>query len=376
MHILFVSRGFPTDKYPLNGIFEFDQAKAIASLGHKVTFASLDMRSVRRWRKWGIEKFEKDGILVYGINYPLGRVPKKVLTHFTVKGLQRLYRKIEKESGRPDIVHAHFTGIGYAAAKLKEITGLPLIITEHSSAIMKSQIDERLKEEAIQTYSKADRVIVVSPALGEVIKTNFNIDTVYIPNVVDTNIFRYKGQKDKSDFTFITVGNLIYIKCMDLTIKAFDEAFKNKEKVKLIVVGEGEERKKIENIIKEYGLKDKVVLKGRLARKEIANLMSESDCFVLPSRAETFGVVYIEAMAAGLPFIATRCGGPEGFANEGNGIMIDVDNLYELIDAMEYMYNNIDKYDRKSISMKTIQKFSPEIVAREILKVYQDILNH
>ena len=56
MKILFVSRGYPTTKYALNGIFEFDQAKALAARGHEVIFAAVDLRSIRRWRRWGKER--------------------------------------------------------------------------------------------------------------------------------------------------------------------------------------------------------------------------------------------------------------------------------------------------------------------------------
>ena len=62
MYILTVSNGYPTDRYVGNGIFEFEQAKALAKAGHKVVFAAVDMRSVRRWRKWGFEHIEKEGI--------------------------------------------------------------------------------------------------------------------------------------------------------------------------------------------------------------------------------------------------------------------------------------------------------------------------
>ena len=135
MKILIISRGYPTKKYPMNGIFEFDQAKAIAKSGHEVIYASIDMRSIRRRRKWGIEKFKKDGVLIYGINYPLGRIPRNILTYFSVNALERLYKKIEKESGKPDIMHAHFTGMGYAGARLKKITGIPLVITDRKSVV-------------------------------------------------------------------------------------------------------------------------------------------------------------------------------------------------------------------------------------------------
>lgn len=86
-----------------------------------------------------------------------------------------------------------------------------------------------------------------------------------------------------------------------------------------------------------------------MLKKKIAEQLSKSDCFVLASQSETFGVAYIEALAMGVPVIATKCGGPEGFVNENNGIMIDVDSESQLIEAMKYMYNNSDKYDREEI---------------------------
>ena len=52
MKVLIVARGYPTEKYKMNGIFEFDQAKALVQAGHKVIYAAVDVRSIRRWRKW------------------------------------------------------------------------------------------------------------------------------------------------------------------------------------------------------------------------------------------------------------------------------------------------------------------------------------
>jgi len=373
MKVLLISRGYPSDKYPTHGIFEFDQAKAIANLGHKVILASIDMRSIRRKRKWGFEKFEKDGVLIYGVNFPIGRGPNFILNFFSTIALRILYRRIEKEQGKPDIMHAHFTRIGYVAAKLKEDVDIPLVITEHSSEMMKQPINNSLKRIANYAYHKADRVIAVSPALSKVIESNFKIDAIYVPNIVDTSNFQYK-EKNTRDFTFITVGNLIYRKRMDLTVEAFSKAFENVDNVKLMVIGEGEERKKLEDIIKRDKLDKKVVLKGRLDRNAISKYMNQSDCFVLASRAETFGVVYIEAMASGLPVIATKCGGPEGFVNEENGILIPVDDMDALVDAMKWMYENIKIYNKEYISKSIIEKFSYKIVSEKIVEIYKDII--
>ena len=95
---------------------------------------------------------------------------------------------------------------------------------------------------------------------------------------------------------------------------------------------------------------------------------------MLASQSETFGVAYIEALAMGVPVIATKCGGPEALENDENGLMEDVNNIEQLIEAMKYMYNNIDRYERKNIAMEIVEKFSPEAVANKIIGIYDEIL--
>ena len=70
MRIFIVSRGYPSEKYVTNGIFEFDQAKALARNGHEVIFLVNDIRSLRRKRKWGRESLEKDGVKIESLNIP------------------------------------------------------------------------------------------------------------------------------------------------------------------------------------------------------------------------------------------------------------------------------------------------------------------
>ena len=243
MKILFISRGYPSNKYPMHGIFEFDQAKAISNLGHEVVFASVDMRSIRRKRKWGFEKLKKDNISIYCINIPVGNIPKKALDYFSKMATVILYKRIKKIEGKFDIIHAHFTNIGYYSSKIKDLDDTSFVVTEHSSSMMMNLVSDRLRKVAGLTYPKADRVIAVSPALRTVIKKEFNIDSVYIPNMVDTDTFMYHNREKSDTFTFITVGNLIYRKRMDLTVEAFSKAFRENENVSLIIIGEGRKGK-------------------------------------------------------------------------------------------------------------------------------------
>ncbi len=376
MNILFISRGYPRKKYPQKGIFEYDQAKALSEYGYNIIFGFVDLRSIRRTRKWGFEKFRKDGITHYGINIPLGRFPHKILSFFCFIGLKLLYNKIINEYGKPNIIHAHFLNLGYSAAKLKTKNSIPLIITEHSSAFMADDIRKELINMVNYTYNKADKVIVVSPTLKRIIKERFNKDSIYIPNIVDTNIFKYnnKYNNPRKNFIFVSVGNLVKLKNMDITIKAFKKSFSNNKNIKLIIIGGGKEKANLKSLIRKNKLEEQVKLTGKIERKEIANYFKNSDCFVLASKYETFGVAFIEAMAVGLPVIATKCGGPEWFVNKNNGLLVEPNNVDELSLAMQKMYNNSDKYDRKRIATQIINCFSPNRVAEKISNVYKKFL--
>lgn len=375
MRIMVISRGIPSEKYPLNGIFEYDQAKALSSLGYEVIYIYLDLRSIRRWRKWGTEIFEIGNLKVFGINFPIGRIPTKMFLYLSELILKIIFKKIVKKWGRPEVLHAHFTEIGYVSAKLKETVRIPLVLTEHSSKIMSPIIDENLNEVTQFTYNKSDKIISVSIALKSALMNVFNTESIYIPNIVDTNTFRYSEKNKSKTFTFITVGNLVQSKRIDLIILALNRIYRVNHNIRLIIVGEGPERNHIEMLVRENSLNDIVVLKGLLKRTEIAKYLNESHCFVLPSRVETFGVAYVEAMLTGLPVIATKCGGPESFVNETNGLLIEVDNIIELTYAMEQMISSIDMYNGEKISTEIVQKFSSKKIAEQILQVYRQAIS-
>ena len=237
---------------------------------------------------------------------------------------------------------------------------------------MKPVIDRRLFLNARRL--KADALITVSPKLKAVIRNRFNKDAICIPNVVDTRLFTYAPNNNSSIFRFVSTGNLKPVKRMDLTIEAFTKAFKNDKDVTLTIFGEGPERNKLETIIRNNEIGEKVKLMGLQSRKNISEYLRKSDCFVLASQAETFGVVYIEALASGVPVIATKCGGPESFVNEENGVFVPVDDLESLTNAMKTMHKNINIYNRKAIANKTKELFSPEAIAGKLEKVYENVL--
>lgn len=377
MKILVVSRGYPSENHKMLGIFEFDQAKALASLGHEVIFASIDVRSLRRWRKWGLESFKKDGIQVEAISLPGGKIPKNILNKISDYGFKKLYSKILKKHGVPDIIHAHFLGIGRIVTSLLSDSEIPLVLTEHLSSLNDKPVDPKLLEIGNDVYHHFDKVITVSNPLSKSLKENFNIDAFVIPNIVDADSFKYSNadndSKNNKYFDFISTGALSKRKGMDVLITAFTSAFASNNAVRLFVYGEGPERQNLEKLIFDNNMGNKIFLEGLVDRKTIADQMKSSECFVLASKLETFGVVYIEAMAMGLPVIATKCQGPEDFVNDDNGILIPVNDPSSLEHALKSMYSNIANYSRAEISKETLRKFSPAAIAQQINSIYSSL---
>lgn len=374
MYVLIVSRGYPSEKYKMNGIFEFDQAKALTSIGIKVIFAVVDLRSIRRRRRFGLESFIMDGVQVEAINIPCGKVPNKILYSIGELGLRILFSIIKRKYGKPFVVHAHFTQIGYIVTRLFRNNNIPIVVTEHSSLIHKKNIDSKLSKIAKFTYENSSKVIAVSNSLSYSISQQFNIQSEVIPNIVNTNLFTYKTPKYKNSYDITSTGSLIKSKGMDLLIEAFNKAFNKNLNIHLHIFGEGVERNRLERKISEYNLDKNVHLMGLQPRHIIAEKLQNSDCFVLASQSETFGVAYIEALAAGVPVVATKCGGPEDFINASNGILVEKDDLESLSNALFDIYTNKVKYNRKSISEETKKQFSQLTIAEKLKETYFQIL--
>ena len=374
MKVFVISKGMPTEKYPLNGIFEFDQAKALVKVGNDVTMLVIDFRSRSYKRKYGCFTYDKEGVHLVELSLPLG-VYRRALP-FLQCLLVKIYKKAVKSFGKPDVVHAHFYSIAAIASVLKKKFDMPIVVTEHSSKLninIKeiSKLDQNFAKKA---YQNANKVIAVSNALAKNLKTNFNVDAEVIHNIVDVSNFQYVRREQKDNFAFVSVGNLIPIKGFDILIEAFAEAFKNDDTVLLKIVGEGLEKEHLQSLVTQLNIGDRVVLLGEMPREKLKDVYYESDAFVLASKSETFGVVFIEAMTTGLPVIATACGGPSDFVNEQNGYLIPVDDKNALIDALKKMRNNACDFNSLETSELCVEKFSPENIGNALTNLYKEII--
>jgi hypothetical protein len=106
MKALIISRGVPTAKAPLNGIFEWDQALALKNANVDVAFLALDFRKITEKRFWGTRRYVRDGIAVFELSLPTG-IYRRGLPILQAL-CSSMYQKVVHHWGRPDVLHTHF----------------------------------------------------------------------------------------------------------------------------------------------------------------------------------------------------------------------------------------------------------------------------
>jgi glycosyltransferase involved in cell wall biosynthesis len=160
-------------------------------------------------------------------------------------------------------------------------------------------------------------------------------------NGVDLDVFRRaEGSMSQSGSVrprFAFVGRLIEWKGVDLLLKATAKALRRRD-LELHIVGDGEIRSQLESLAADLELGDRVVFHGFIPQDQCARFLAEFDALVLPSLYECGGAVVLEAMAIGLPVIATKWGGPADYLDERTGILIEPIGpesfINEIADAM------------------------------------------
>ncbi|MFW2557535.1 glycosyltransferase [Aliarcobacter butzleri] len=380
MHILIIpSEHFVTQIQPLGGIFQYHQAKALNSVGHQIGILSVGYITPRYLVSKYIYKKEekKENINIKReykqLYFPHRYIPFKVLKANYIKMADKLYKEYIKEFGIPDIIHAHnFLYAGIIAKFIKDEYGVNYIVTEHSSSFVRNKLSSG-KIKSIENVAKnALKVTAVSSSFNNILKeyTKTNIDL--LPNIVDDFFFQKKFQnKISKNFIFLHIASLDKNKNQELLIKSFEKIAKLNHNVYLNIAGSGYMKKYLESLVKKLDIQKQVNFLGRISQEKVRDEMMKSNCFVLSSNFETFGVVLIEALACGLPLIATECGGPKDIVNKQNGILIKTNNQLELKKAMLYMYENSYKYDREKLRNGAKEKFGEKTFIENVIKYYK-----
>lgn len=369
-HVAMITRGYPTPDYPTMGIFEADYAHALARAGVQVSYLSVDMRSFRRKRPWGMSAEEKDGITLYRIDWPVGAVPKKWLYRVSFLAVQRVWQEMLRREGSPDLIHTVFTDYAVLGAMMKEKTGLPLYVCENFSHIHVDPIDPDLKKAAEYAYPRADVIQSVSPAFQQRLKEVFGVDSVEIPNLPDLKQFAYADTQKQP--LLVSAGRVTDEKGMPELLDALLRIKDDFPALRLEIFGEGNRKTALEQRARDEGVADRVIFHGNTDRNKIAQTYRDAGWFALCSHHETFGLAYIEAWAAGMPVLATRCGGPDHLVTPENGVSVPVGDPAGIEAGLRRLLTT--GYNRKEIARCTRERFSEERIVGAILDEYEKIL--
>ena len=378
MHVLVIPSWYRSDTSPQSGSFFREQAIALAKAG--CTVSLLYWYSDAKDKAY-FEELDDEGvrtILVhykhspYHINFLLQR-------HYVMEA----FRKFFKESP-PDIIHVHsFMATSYARLLSRKYR-IPYIVTEHSSAFARNLLTRRKKWIARRGFRDARRVIAVSDGLKARIAPYCSREPLVIPNMVSDSFFQQETE-EKTDcgsaqtappFRFLSVGYLNRHKGMDLLIAAFAQLKKNDPHSELVICGDGPEKESLKKQAADEGVASCVTFTGNLSRQDVCRQMQQAQAFVLPSRFETFGIVFIEALACGKPVIMTATDASKTIVNEKNGFVVPLEDIPALTESMQSLIDHYDRYDPGVIREDCRRRFSQQAVCQQIMAVYQEVLQN
>jgi teichuronic acid biosynthesis glycosyltransferase TuaC len=382
MHSLLLPSWYNTPDKPWRGTFIDDQARALARAGVRTGIAFVERRSLSRmsataWRSSHFQTvLERDAA---GI--AIARMCGWSTFAQTVTGSRvwsRLMRRVAvtyaRVHGTPDLLHGHAAlWGGHAAMVAAEALGRPYVVTEHASAIMNGSLSPAERRHAAAIYRNAAAVIAVSePVRRAVDAIAGRAVSEILPSTVDTSYFEPPRFPRDGPFTFLAVADLIASKRLDLLIAAFVRLRIRHPEVRLVIAGSGKERGRLEATASLLDGTRSIRFTGALSRAEVRRAMQEADALVLPSDYETFGVVLIEAMASGVPLLATRCGGPEEIVTPATGLLVDCDDSDALLRAMGEMMRR--PFDAAQLHAAAQARFGYEAFGGRLRALYGRLL--
>lgn len=405
MRILVISHMYPTKANPLSGIFVRKQAEALLGCGAEVTLVNPTpwvpsfFKGRTRWGNYAeIPSCEMyRGMEVY---HPrVVELPKGYLfAHYPksyILGMSRTVDRLFREK-RFDLIHAHVAHPdGAAAVHFGEKYNLPVVVTIHGQDFAHTlKRSPRCARSVKDTLGKADKVILVSDKLRysygleewaddlskyEVIYNGVHLED--IAGIQDNSRKTSAGvnrEAKPGGPVLLTVGFLREPKGHTYVLEALPRLLAKYPNLVYRIVGDGAERKKLEELTSRLGLKDHVEFKGSLPHDRAMQEMAKCDIFVMPSWNEAFGVVYLEAMAHGKPVIGTK---GEGIAplieKEGVGLTVpprDSEAVARAVDKLLGVPQQAGEMGERGRKLVR-SKFTWEHNARRTLDVYREAID-
>ena len=390
--ILIVTSLFPNAFGDREGNFIYYSAKALTEAGNSVYVLVVRswLRKIfetlckgRRYQQVNADIFSELELVKEVGCFNIPRYFFLNVSRFLLKlRLKRMMYEIVK-TRNIDIISVHGLNIGHVVLSLSRKIDVPVILTIHGIDTSDRLLNTANKRKiCTSTLKNVNRVILV----GDVLKSYFAMlckDTNnfrVIPNgyYLPESLRSCAGRKFRGKLRFISISNLHREKGIDLNLKAL--ASLDNEGVydwEYQIIGDGNERKRLERLRGELGLDKKIYFYGYLSHTDALRHLEKSNIFILPSYREAFGIAYLEAMAAGLLAVGVEGQGSSAFIKNGiTGYLIPPQNVDALCCIFRCIKDNPDEAARiAAAGRKIVQKeFTWEKHARKLMSLYSEIL--
>lgn len=321
------------------------------------------------------EKFS-DNVGIYyldiGKNDNLHIQSKKDLLKYSIKA----YVWLLKNKDKYDLIHSFF---GIPCGFLAMLTGKPYIVSLRGSDVPSYSQKYKILDKYVFQYlskliwEKAKYVVANSEGLRDLAYNTYKgkeIGVIY--NGVDIDMF--KPRKREESFVVVSTSRLIERKGIEYLIEGFSKFSKNKKDIELRIYGDGDLRNRLESMTKELGIEDRVKFYGETSREELSKVIPKCSVFVLPSNNEGMSNSLLEAMACGLPIIATDVGGSKELVSKRNGFVIGKENSGDICDTLNRLYMDRKLLENMGIeSKKKAEGMSWNRMENEYVKLYRRI---
>jgi glycogen(starch) synthase len=326
-----------------------------------------------------------EGITVRRFAFPLPAARPRSLAAFPARGLRSVSElSAAVRDFRPDLLHVQcFSAQGVYAAAVASRHRLPLVVTlqgetvmddgdiyEHSAAL---RLGLRLALRRAGAVTGCSQFVVddavarfgLPAGKGRVIHNGVEVAGDDRPRPLELPFERY----------VLGLGRVVAKKGFDLLLAAFAEIAGGHPDVGLVIGGDGAARESLEGQVMALGLRDRVVLPGRLDRAQVAWAMANAEVFTLPSRVEPFGIVVIEALRGGRPVVVSARGGaPEIVRPEQEGLVADPFDTAAFGKAIDRLLSDHDLARRLAAAgRERVEDFSWDRVADRYVELYREL---
>lgn len=260
---------------------------------------------------------------------------------------------------------SHVLPLGYVAYLFLRAFKIPYIVYTHGLDILHPQNNQRKKYWIKKILQNAEQVIANSNfTAGEANKLGVQKERIQVINpCLDLSRYTTPSPKEADDLKnklnlknkkiLLSVGRLIERKGFDMVIKSLPVALKNIPDLVYVIVGEGPDKKRLEDLIKKNNLESKVLFAGEVKHEDLYLYYNLAEIFIMPSRqlsngdVEGFGIVYLEANLYGKPVIAGRSGGvPDAVEDGVSGLLVNPENVEEIRGAITKLFQNQELYNK------------------------------